>query len=68
MVVLEGGMEVERGTLDWREGWLFWREGSFIVEGCFGSREGGREGGKLYCRRLLWQQGGRDDCFGEREA
>ena len=57
MVVLEGGMEVERGTLDWREG-------SFIVEGCFGSREGG----KLYCRRLLWQQGGRDGCFGEREA
>ena len=27
MVVLEGGVEVERGTLDWREGWLFWQQG-----------------------------------------
>ena len=30
MVVLEGGREVERGTLDWREGG---REGNFGLEG-----------------------------------
>ena len=35
------------------------REGSFIVEGCFGSREGGREGSFI-----VYVEG----CFGSREG
>ena len=80
MVVLEGGREVERGTLDWREGGreenfglegreggmvvlAAGREGSFIVEGCFGSREGGREGGREGSF-IVYVEG----CFGSREG